>query len=200
MSLWSFSVKRWQFTLVVFALLIATGLWALTSIPRAEDPSLKFPGSLVMVQYPGADPEDVERLVVDPIEDALSELEDIKRLEQLRARRPRPGRDRVHLRHRSRPQVRRGRARDQRREGRAARRRFLAGDQAIHAGHRQHRAARARERRRALARAVQAGRKPRRADRDRSRRAPCRNLGLSGAGSARRRRPRAPRCRARHAR
>jgi multidrug efflux pump subunit AcrB len=80
MSLWSFSVKRWQFTLVVFALLIATGLWALSSIPRAEDPSLKFPGSLVIVQYPGADPEDVERLVVDPIEDALSELEDIKRL------------------------------------------------------------------------------------------------------------------------
>ena len=80
MSLWSFSVKRWQFTLVVFAMLVATGLWALSSIPRAEDPSLKFPGSLVLVQYPGADPEDVERLVVDPIEDALSELEDIKRL------------------------------------------------------------------------------------------------------------------------
>ena len=80
MSLWSFSVKRWQFTLVVFALLIATGLWALSSIPRSEDPSLKFPGSLVIVQYPGADPADVERLVVDPIEDALSELEDIKRL------------------------------------------------------------------------------------------------------------------------
>ncbi len=80
MSLWSFSVRRWQFTLVVFALLIATGLWALSAIPRAEDPSLKFPGSLVVVQYPGADPEDVERLVVDPIEDALSELEEIKRL------------------------------------------------------------------------------------------------------------------------
>ena len=80
MSLWSFSVKRWQFTLVVFALLIATGLWALKSIPRAEDPTLKFPGSLIVVQYPGADPEDVERLVVDPIEDALAELEDIKRL------------------------------------------------------------------------------------------------------------------------
>jgi multidrug efflux pump subunit AcrB len=80
MSLWSFAVKRWQFTLVVFALLIATGLWALSAIPRAEDPSLRFPGSLIAVHYPGADPEDVERLVVDPIEDALSELEDIKRL------------------------------------------------------------------------------------------------------------------------
>ncbi len=80
MSLWAFSVRRWQFTLVVFALLIATGLWALGAIPRAEDPTLKFPGSLIVVQYPGADPEDVERLVVDPIEDALAELEDIKRL------------------------------------------------------------------------------------------------------------------------
>ncbi|MGQ0429362.1 MAG: efflux RND transporter permease subunit [Gammaproteobacteria bacterium] len=80
MSLWAFSVRRWQFTLVVFALLIATGLWALSSIPRAEDPTLKFPGTLVVVNYPGADPEDVERLVVDPIEDALAELEDIKRL------------------------------------------------------------------------------------------------------------------------
>ncbi len=80
MSLWSFSVHRWQFTLVVFALLIATGLWALGAIPRAEDPSLKFPGSLVQVRYPGADPEDVERLVVDPIEDALAELDDVKKL------------------------------------------------------------------------------------------------------------------------
>ena len=80
MSLWSFSVRRWQFTLVVFALLVATGLWALGAIPRAEDPSLKFPGSLIVVNYPGADPEDVERLVVDPIEDALAELDDVKKL------------------------------------------------------------------------------------------------------------------------
>ncbi len=80
MSLWSFSVHRWQFTLVVFALLVATGLWALGAIPRAEDPSLKFPGSVIVVNYPGADPEDVERLVVDPIEDALAELDDVKKL------------------------------------------------------------------------------------------------------------------------
>ena len=80
MSLWSFSVHRWQFTLVVFALLIATGIWALKAIPRAEDPSLKFPGTLIAVNYPGADPEDVERLVVDPIEDALAELDDVKKL------------------------------------------------------------------------------------------------------------------------
>jgi len=81
MSLWSFAVRRWQFTLVLFALLIATGLAALSLIPRAEDPSLTFPGSFIVVTYPGADPEDMEQLVVDPIEDALFELDDVKKLE-----------------------------------------------------------------------------------------------------------------------
>ena len=81
MSLWAFAVRRWQFTLVVFALLVATGLAALDLIPRSEDPSLTFPGSVVIVTYPGADPEDMERLVVDPIEDALSELDAVKKLE-----------------------------------------------------------------------------------------------------------------------
>ena len=60
MSLWAFSVRRWQFTLVVFALLIATGLWALSAIPRAEDPTLKFPGTLAVVNYAGADSEDAD--------------------------------------------------------------------------------------------------------------------------------------------
>ncbi|TAK52457.1 MAG: efflux RND transporter permease subunit [Gammaproteobacteria bacterium] len=80
MSLWQFAVRRWQFTLVLFALLIATGLWALAAIPRAEDPSLRFPGSLIVVSFPGTDPEDIERLIVDPLEDALAELDDVKQL------------------------------------------------------------------------------------------------------------------------
>jgi multidrug efflux pump subunit AcrB len=81
MSLWAFAVKRWQFTLVLFALLIATGVAALNLIPRSEDPSLTFPGSFIVITYPGADPEDMEQLVVDPIEDALFELDDVKKLE-----------------------------------------------------------------------------------------------------------------------
>jgi multidrug efflux pump subunit AcrB len=81
MTLWEFAVKRWQFTLVLFTLLIATGIAALNSIPRAEDPSLTFPGSFLVITYPGADPEDMERLVVDPIEDAIYELDDVKRID-----------------------------------------------------------------------------------------------------------------------
>ncbi|MGA0099832.1 MAG: efflux RND transporter permease subunit, partial [Steroidobacteraceae bacterium] len=80
MSLWSFAVGRWQFTLVLFTLLGATGLTALNAIPRAEDPSLTFPGSLIVVAYPGADPVDIERLVVEPIEDALQGLDNIEKI------------------------------------------------------------------------------------------------------------------------
>lgn len=81
MSLWAFAVKRWQFTLVVFTLLIATGVTTLSLIPRSEDPSLTFPGSFLVITYPGADPDDMEQLVVDPIEDALNELDEVKKIE-----------------------------------------------------------------------------------------------------------------------
>ncbi|MBM5810655.1 MAG: efflux RND transporter permease subunit [Gammaproteobacteria bacterium] len=80
MSLWAFAVRRWQFTLVVFVMLIATGLWALAAIPRAEDPSLRFAGSLLVISFPGADPADVEQLIVDPLEDALAELDEVKHI------------------------------------------------------------------------------------------------------------------------
>jgi multidrug efflux pump subunit AcrB len=78
---WSFSVRHWQFTLVVFALLAAVGLAAWRDIPRAEDPSLTFAGASVVVAYPGADPTDIEKLIVDPIEDRINELDDVKKLE-----------------------------------------------------------------------------------------------------------------------
>lgn len=81
MSLWSFAVRRWQFTLVVFALLIALGLSTLANIPRAEDPTFPFPAATITIVYPGADPEDMERIVVKPIEDAINSLENVKKLQ-----------------------------------------------------------------------------------------------------------------------
>jgi len=79
--IWKFSVERWQFTLVLFGLLIAVGVNSLREIPRSEDPEFHAPVPTVVAVYPGADPEDIERLVVDPIEDAVNELEDIKRID-----------------------------------------------------------------------------------------------------------------------
>lgn len=81
MSLWSFAVRRWQFTLVVFALLIALGLSSLASMPRSEDPTFPFPAITITVVYPGADPVDMERVVVKPIEDAINALNNVKKLQ-----------------------------------------------------------------------------------------------------------------------
>jgi multidrug efflux pump subunit AcrB len=77
MRIWKFAVERWQFTLVVFALLVALGAYAFNAIPRQEDPSFPIPVTSVIVVFPGADPADVERLAVRPIEDAIAELDDV---------------------------------------------------------------------------------------------------------------------------
>ena len=81
MRIWAFAVQRWQFTLLLFGLLIAVGVTTLHNIPRAEDPEFHAPVPIIVVAYPGADPADIERLIVDPIEDALSELDHIKRMD-----------------------------------------------------------------------------------------------------------------------
>jgi multidrug efflux pump subunit AcrB len=81
MRLWEFAVRRWQFTLLLFGLLLGVGYSTLQNIPRAEDPEFHAPVPIIVVAYPGADPADIERLIVDPIEDAISELDDIKRMD-----------------------------------------------------------------------------------------------------------------------
>lgn len=81
MSFLEFPIKRYQFTLVAFAMLVALGISSYLSIPRQEDPYFPIPIYQIIVAYPGAEPSDVERLVVKPIEDRVSELDDIKKIE-----------------------------------------------------------------------------------------------------------------------
>ena len=80
MNLAAFSVRRWQFTVVVFGMLAALGGSSLLSIPKAEDPSFPYPNFTIAVVYPGAVPTDLEKLVVDPIEAKLKALDEVKTL------------------------------------------------------------------------------------------------------------------------
>lgn len=76
-----FFVDSWQFTMVLFALLILLGFNAVMSIPKAEDPIARFPGVSVTVVLPGADAEQMEKLVAIPLEQAINRLEDIRDIE-----------------------------------------------------------------------------------------------------------------------
>lgn len=78
MKLASFSVRNRPFMVVMLLALVAMGAFALRTIPRAEDPSFPIPTYIVVAVYPGASPEDLEQLVVDPIEKRLRELDDLK--------------------------------------------------------------------------------------------------------------------------
>ncbi len=80
MKITDFSVKNYQFTLIVFVMLIAIGLNSLFNMPRGEDPDFEAPQFNVVVVYPGTSPQDMEQLVVDPIEKKINELDDIKRI------------------------------------------------------------------------------------------------------------------------
>ncbi len=82
-KLGAFSVRSWQFTLVVFAGLVLFGLNALMTIPRQEDPTFPIPIFIVNSVLPGADPGEMETLVTDPIEDAINGIDDLKQLRSI---------------------------------------------------------------------------------------------------------------------
>jgi multidrug efflux pump subunit AcrB len=77
MNLTNFSVKNYQFTLVVFVMVAIVGLVTMLTMPRAEDPQINPPSYPIVIVYPGTSPQDLEELVVKPIENKLYELEDI---------------------------------------------------------------------------------------------------------------------------
>ena len=83
MSVLEFPVRRWQFTVVLFAMLAALGVSSWLAIPRGEDPPLYVPTFTVVAVYPGSSPADLERLVVRDIEERLDALENV---EEIRSR------------------------------------------------------------------------------------------------------------------
>lgn len=81
MSLTSFSVKNYQFTIILFVLALALGINALVNMPRGEDPPFGAPIFILVAVYPGTTPADMEQLVAEPIEDVLYNLDNIKKMQ-----------------------------------------------------------------------------------------------------------------------
>ncbi len=80
MKIAEFSVKNSQFTFIVFCFVMALGIGALITMPRAEDPKFSPPGYNVVVVYPGAGPAEIENKITDKIESRLGSLENIDRM------------------------------------------------------------------------------------------------------------------------
>ncbi|MCK5770505.1 efflux RND transporter permease subunit [Algiphilus sp.] len=78
MRLTEFAVRNPAFMLVAFGLLTAIGLTSWQQIPRTEDPVFDISAYRVIAVYTGADALEVERQLVEPIEDAINTLDDVK--------------------------------------------------------------------------------------------------------------------------
>jgi hydrophobic/amphiphilic exporter-1 (mainly G- bacteria), HAE1 family len=67
-------------TWMSFAALAVIGLIATQKLPLEEFPDIAFPGVFITVPYPGSTPEEVERLVTKPIEEAIATLPGIQEI------------------------------------------------------------------------------------------------------------------------
>ena len=74
----TFAVRRWQFMVLAFGLLVALGVLTALGLPRTEDPPLSSPGFTITVVLPGATPQTVEQQITRPIEDALARLDNLR--------------------------------------------------------------------------------------------------------------------------
>lgn len=80
MNIPKFSIENYQFTLTVFVALLVMGIMSFLSMPQREDPVVEIPNTIIVAVYPGANPEDMESQVVDVIEEAVNELDDIQEI------------------------------------------------------------------------------------------------------------------------
>jgi len=68
------------FTLLVIILPVVAGVAAYWNLPKEGSPEIVVPVALVITPYVGASPLEVESLVTNPLEDALSDLSDMKEM------------------------------------------------------------------------------------------------------------------------
>lgn len=81
MQLPKVAINNSQFTMTIVLLMVLVGIVSYFTIPRSEDPQFDIPITLIEVIYPGASPQDIETLVVKPLEEEFNDIEGIKVIE-----------------------------------------------------------------------------------------------------------------------
>ena len=74
------SLHRPVTTVVVFVALALVGLIASRLLPLEKFPDIEFPGIFIQIPYEGSTPEEIERLITRPIEEALATLTGVERM------------------------------------------------------------------------------------------------------------------------
>lgn len=67
-----------KLTLLLMAVFLAMGIYSTSLIPREEEPQIQIPIADVYLQYPGANPTEVESRVVKPMEKIISNIKGVE--------------------------------------------------------------------------------------------------------------------------
>ena len=81
MSIAELSIKRPVSTIMLFVSLVVIGLIAAFRLPLEAFPEVSPPFIFVQMPYAGSTPEEVERTVLRPVEETLSTMAGIKRID-----------------------------------------------------------------------------------------------------------------------
>ncbi len=78
MNLFNFPVKKPVTVVMLMLMILVVGGIALWQMPLDMMPDIQFPNVMVMIQYPGAGPEEVEERIGKPLEGVFKAISDIK--------------------------------------------------------------------------------------------------------------------------
>jgi len=81
MRLPKLAIDNYRIVIIIILLLVTAGIMSYRTMPRSEDPAVTVPGASVVVIFPGANPLDIEELVISVLEEAINEIDDIKKIE-----------------------------------------------------------------------------------------------------------------------
>lgn len=79
-SLTATSIRRPVATMMVFLILIVLGIVSLRTLPVDLLPEIEFTQLTVRVQYPNVGPREIEQIITEPIENAVSGLPNLERV------------------------------------------------------------------------------------------------------------------------
>jgi len=71
------AIENYRFVYIAVLLAVLVGITAYQTMPRSEDPELSLPNYVITAVFAGTSPEDMEELIVDPLEEAIDEIDEI---------------------------------------------------------------------------------------------------------------------------
>jgi HAE1 family hydrophobic/amphiphilic exporter-1 len=80
MWLTRFAIQRPIITAMAFIALALFGFVSFNQIGRSDQPNVAFPIVVVVAQYPGASPAEMEKLILKPLEDQIDGIEHLDRM------------------------------------------------------------------------------------------------------------------------